>query len=232
MSAKLKIAVLSDGISTGSKIYRQLSEIDGIDVFLILCNNHKMRKISYIARTFGAIALHLPLRMKFKILKNICCGNVIFLLYGLKDPVSLKKLQSEDFDIGIHDSEIIYTKNLISKFKRGILNSHIGLLPRYRGRCVMEWSIYEGSPTGITVFYIDEGIDTGREIVIREEVSVKDCKNISEAKTKLFNLAPEFYAKAVKNELEGKEHLLNDGSGPRFYVMSNKLKAEVEKYFL
>ena len=95
----------------------------------------------------------------------------------------------------------------------------------------MEWSLYENNPTGITVFYIDEGIDTGKEIVVREEVSVKECANIDEAKNKLFSLAPEFYAKAIKNEMLGLPHQINDGSGPRFYVMSNKLKKQVGKYF-
>lgn len=232
MMKALKVAVLSDGISFGIKIFQRLTLIDGIDAYLCLCNNQNQNKILYFIRTIGCIVLRFSVRQKILVVYSFIKGRIFFLCSGLKSEAGMKKIKKECFDIGCHDAGIIYTKQIISLFDKGMLNSHIGLLPRYRGRCVMEWSIYEKNPTGITVFYMDEGIDTGREIVVREEVSVKDCHSIDEAKTRLFSLAPEFYAKAVVNELAEVPHLINDGSGPRFYVMSNKLKKEVNKYFV
>jgi methionyl-tRNA formyltransferase len=44
----------------------------------------------------------------------------------------------------------------------GAVNVHGGLLPGYRGGHVMQWAIINGEPeTGVTLHYMDAGIDTG-----------------------------------------------------------------------
>ena len=44
----------------------------------------------------------------------------------------------------------------------GTINCHAGKLPFYRGRNVLNWAIINGeSEFGITVHFIDDGIDTG-----------------------------------------------------------------------
>jgi methionyl-tRNA formyltransferase len=44
----------------------------------------------------------------------------------------------------------------------GAVNVHGGLLPEYRGGHVMQWAILNGeSETGVTLHYMDAGIDTG-----------------------------------------------------------------------
>ena len=48
---------------------------------------------------------------------------------------------------------------------------HYGLLPRYRGMNVTEWSIYYDDPVGVTVHAVDPGIDTG-EILLQETLTV------------------------------------------------------------
>ena len=45
--------------------------------------------------------------------------------------------------------------------KLGTINGHYGLLPRYRGMNVTEWSIYHDDPVGVSVHLVDSGIDTG-----------------------------------------------------------------------
>lgn len=228
---KIQVAILTDGISTGIRIFEKLDSIKDIDLHILICNNNRQNPIKMVMFFLGYFFLRLKVSLKIAVIKCFFKGRIRIFFTNLKSPIALKYLEKKKYDIGIHDSSIIYTNDIISKFSKGILNSHIGLLPRYRGRCVMEWSIYEKSPTGITVFYIDDGIDTGKDIVIREEVSVLECGSIEEAKNKLFGLAPEFYQKAVESELKGNPHLINDGSGPRFYVMSKKLRNEISKYF-
>lgn len=66
---------------------------------------------------------------------------------------------------------------------------------------------------------------------MREEIPVSDCSSVAEAKAKLFGLVGVFYAKALQAELRDEPRLINDGSGPRFYVMSKKRLAEVEQLF-
>jgi methionyl-tRNA formyltransferase len=44
----------------------------------------------------------------------------------------------------------------------GCVNLHGGLLPHYRGGHVMQWAIINGeAETGVTLHYMDEGVDTG-----------------------------------------------------------------------
>ena len=155
--------------------------------------------------------------------------KVVMLPGGFNDPKSVAAVERLNLDIGLHKSGIIYRDAIINAFKLGILNPHIGLLPKYRGRNVMEWSLLNGDPVGITVFFIDAGIDTGSRIVISEEVDISQCQSVSDAKQFLFNLDVEFFRKAVGLLFDTNvTFALNDGSGRRHYVMSKLFLGVVE----
>jgi methionyl-tRNA formyltransferase len=54
---------------------------------------------------------------------------------------------------------------LIALAGLGAVNVHGGLLPEYRGGHVMQWAIINGeTETGVTLHYVDAGIDTGAVI--------------------------------------------------------------------
>jgi len=54
------------------------------------------------------------------------------------------------------------------------INCHAGALPYYRGRNILNWAlINDEKEFGITVHYIDEGIDTG-DIIIQNTYPIKD----------------------------------------------------------
>ncbi len=56
----------------------------------------------------------------------------------------------------------ILKKEIIGLAKNGFINCHAGALPFYRGRNPLNWAIINGEKQfGITVHYVDEGIDTG-----------------------------------------------------------------------
>lgn len=56
----------------------------------------------------------------------------------------------------------ILKKEIISFPRLGFINCHAGALPFYRGRNPLNWVLINGeSSFGITVHYVDEGIDTG-----------------------------------------------------------------------
>lgn len=93
-----------------------------------------------------------------------------------------------------------------------------------------EWSVLEGNPNGVTVFFIDEGIDTGRDIVLREKVPVSHCTSIASMKTLLFRSDAEMYRKALAAILAEKDLLINDvDQSLRFYPMSSLFLNVVEK---
>ena len=51
--------------------------------------------------------------------------------------------------------------------KHGSINVHVSLLPKYRGAAPMQRAIMNGdSETGVTVMYMDEGLDTGDILMV------------------------------------------------------------------
>ena len=86
---------------------------------------------------------------------------------------------------------------------------------------------------GITVFFIDTGIDTGGRILLSEEVDISSCRSVTEAKQYLFSLDKVFFRRALALLSEGNQAFqLNDGSGRRYFVMSKLLTGVVEQLLL
>jgi methionyl-tRNA formyltransferase len=94
----------------------------------------------------------------------------------------------------------------------------------------VEWSILQGDPVGVTVFFIDIGIDTGARILISEEVDISGCKSVAEAKAYLFDLDKVFFRRALALLRDSEPSFrLNDGSGPRYFVMSRLFQEVVDQ---
>lgn len=67
---------------------------------------------------------------------------------------------------------------LLALPRLGFLNLHPSLLPDYRGPRPVYWQLRHGAPTGITVHYMDEGLDTG-DIAAQQRVALP--RDITEA---------------------------------------------------
>ncbi|MDD2233937.1 MAG: methionyl-tRNA formyltransferase [Desulfitobacteriaceae bacterium] len=63
-------------------------------------------------------------------------------------------------------------KTIIDLAPLGGINYHPSLLPKFRGGSAMAWAIISGEKeTGVTIHYIDEGVDTGN-IILQESVPI------------------------------------------------------------
>lgn len=63
----------------------------------------------------------------------------------------------------------IVRKPVLASARLGAIQYHPSLLPRHRGRSSIAWPIISGEPTtGISIFWVDEGIDTGPVLLQRE----------------------------------------------------------------
>lgn len=52
--------------------------------------------------------------------------------------------------------------DVLSVPRLGSLNVHFSLLPKYRGAAPVQWALVKGeTQTGVTLFWLDEGMDTG-----------------------------------------------------------------------
>jgi len=73
---------------------------------------------------------------------------------------------------------------LLSVPRYGFLNIHPSLLPAYRGPVPVFWQLRDGAETGVTVHYMDEGLDTG-DIVAQAAEPLPDGISQADAERQL-----------------------------------------------
>ena len=79
-------------------------------------------------------------------------------------------------DIVVFTGGGLLRNGVLSVPRLGVLNCHMGILPRFRGMDVVEWTALESGlidpGIGVTVHYMDEGVDTG-PILLRQRTELK-----------------------------------------------------------
>tara|TARA_Y100001968_G_C19453588_1_gene770505 strand:- start:7109 stop:8116 length:1008 start_codon:yes stop_codon:yes gene_type:complete len=79
----------------------------------------------------------------------------------------------------------------------GSWNAHASLLPKWRGAAPIQRSILNGdSKTGVTIMYMEKGLDTG-PILLKEEVPIKKSDNYNSIADKLSNLSSKLILKSI-----------------------------------
>jgi methionyl-tRNA formyltransferase len=79
----------------------------------------------------------------------------------------------------------------------GVLNVHLGLLPEVRGMSSPEWSLLIHVPVGVTIHYIDAGIDTGPILQRCEFPDASRCESLSDLRNRLIAFGVEQVAEVV-----------------------------------
>ncbi len=216
----MRVGILADSFIRGARIYEEIAALSYIEPYLVLSPAEGRRLRQWLSAVYHLL---LAKRKFTRFLQGCFSGRVVRLQYPLDHPETIRCIQAMELDVGLHAAGVIYREPLIKSFKLGLLNAHIGLLPNYRGRSVMEWSVLQGDPTGVTVFFIDGGIDTGKRIVFFDPVKVSGLPE--QCKTSLFALDAKMYRKALeKIATPGWQPIENDlGSGKRYFPMSKLL---------
>ncbi|MBI4587837.1 MAG: methionyl-tRNA formyltransferase [Candidatus Rokubacteria bacterium] len=82
----------------------------------------------------------------------------------------------------------ILPKAVLDVPPRGSINVHGSLLPRYRGAAPIAWALIRGeTETGVTIFLMDEGMDTG-PILLQEPLSIEPGETAGELAARLSRL--------------------------------------------
>jgi methionyl-tRNA formyltransferase len=81
----------------------------------------------------------------------------------LKSPDFAAELRGLDVEVAVVAAYgRILPKGLLDAPRRGCVNVHASLLPRWRGAAPIQWAIIEGdTETGVCLMEMDEGLDTG-----------------------------------------------------------------------
>ena len=115
----------------------------------------------------------------------------------LKSPEFLAQLKEIDADLFVVVAFRMLPKEVWAMPKRGTINLHAALLPDYRGAAPINHAIINGeTETGITTFYIDEQIDTGK-IIMQERCAIEPEDNIGTLYDKLMFIGAEAVCKTV-----------------------------------
>ncbi len=113
----------------------------------------------------------------------------------------------------------------------GVINAHPGILPGYRGVDVIPWAIHNNDTVGVTVHFVNAGVDTG-DIIQITEMAVMHGDSIQDLEDRAIELAGEMTAEVVRNLAEhGRvETLPNPKSqGKQYYAMPIDLRKQVEQ---
>lgn len=95
----------------------------------------------------------------------------------LDGDAAIAAVKALNADLGIHAGGPILRPNLLSCFRLGVINAHMGLIPVYRGMSAAEWPALEGGSVGCSVHVIDPGIDTG-PLLARRALDISGCRTI------------------------------------------------------
>lgn len=79
----------------------------------------------------------------------------------------------------------IIPKEVLDLPKYGCINVHASILPKYRGSAPIQWCLFNNDDkTGVTIMYMDEGMDTG-DIIKIKEIPILESDNVGTLHDKL-----------------------------------------------
>jgi folate-dependent phosphoribosylglycinamide formyltransferase PurN len=130
-------------------------------------------------------------------------------------------------DLAIFTGGNILRDQVLNVPRLGILNAHLALLPEIRGMSSPEWSLLCRVPLGITIHFMDSGVDTG-PILLRREFLADGCDSLSDLRNKLIAEGIELIAEAVAGLDRGTISAVLQAvreKDRQFFVMHEQLKA-------
>jgi len=143
----------------------------------------------------------------------------------IKDPQAIEEIRALTPDvIVVMAYGQILPRAVLEIPKIACLNLHASLLPRWRGAAPIQAAIAAGDQeTGITVMYMDEGLDTG-DILLQRKIDILRDDTGGSLHDRLARIAPEALFEALR--------MLAKGSAPRIpqdnalATYASKLKRE------
>lgn len=147
-----------------------------------------------------------------------------------------RPIQAGDFDQRLTGLDLVITIGyglLIPEFilgqpKYGFINLHFSLLPKLRGAAPAQRAIIDGlSETGITVFQLDVGMDTG-PIYLQRKWAIKPNTTAGDLLNELSLLGPNAIGETLKGIESGVSPIPQDHSQATSAAKLSKLEAQID----
>lgn len=157
--------------------------------------------------------------------KNIAClaekhGIDVYRVNKFNSKTSEELLQTLNIDLFAIVSAPILKDYVFTKAKLGCLNAHPGWLPKYRGLGGNAYAVQNGDLPGVTVHYIDAGIDTGN-IIVREKLPIKSGDTIAKINDRAMARGAEIMVDVIRRIQEEKLVMprIDESQGEMYYAM-------------
>ena len=125
----------------------------------------------------------------------------------MKDPAFVEELKSYHADLQVVVAFRMLPEVVWAMPRFGTFNVHAALLPQYRGAAPINWAVINGEKqTGVTTFFLDHDIDTGR-IIMQEPFEIKDKYNVEDVYNGLMRLGAGIALKTIDKIIEGDGHV-------------------------
>ena len=96
----------------------------------------------------------------------------------MKDPAFVELLRSYRANLQVVVAFRMLPEVVWSMPEYGTFNVHAALLPQYRGAAPINWAVINGeTETGVTTFFLDHDIDTGR-IILKKHFAIPDDADV------------------------------------------------------
>ncbi|HQB28854.1 MAG TPA: methionyl-tRNA formyltransferase [Paludibacter sp.] len=144
-------------------------------------------------------------KLQYSAVKQFALDHQLSLLQptNLKDEAFLQELKALKADLQIVVAFRMLPEAVWNMPPMGTFNLHASLLPQYRGAAPINWAIINGEQeTGVTTFFIREGVDTGN-IILQERIPIHEEDDAGALHDKLMIMGAQLVKKTVDRLAKG-----------------------------
>lgn len=116
----------------------------------------------------------------------------------MKDPQFVEQLRAYHANLQVVVAFRMLPEVVWAMPEYGTFNVHAALLPQYRGAAPINWAVINGeTQTGVTTFFLDHDIDTGR-IIMKKLFDIPDDADVEYVYEGLMHLGAEICLETIK----------------------------------
>jgi len=124
----------------------------------------------------------------------------------MKDPAFVEMLRNYQANLQVVVAFRMLPEVVWAMPEYGTFNVHAALLPRYRGAAPINWAVINGEvQTGVTTFFLDHDIDTGR-IIMQKPFDIPDTADVEYVYDGLMHLGADICLETLERIIAADGH--------------------------